>query len=767
MRNKKPFGSFALRNILAAVAMLSACAYAYGAPPPQASGEEDRDRRERDQQQEGSQKGKPQYQISADKKEKAGGDYKIASGYVDIFYKDMRIQADWVKYNLRTHEFHAKGNILFDTKDQFITANEAILNMDTQQGRFFHAQGATANEIYFSGERIDKIGEDKYKIYNGTFTSCTQATPIWSFKCKEATVNLEDYALLKNPVMRFKKVPGFFLPYIVLPLEKDDRQTGFLIPTFGSSSFRGAYISNAFFWAINRSMDATFYLDYYSKKGLAEGVDYRYVWDTDSKGDASFYFVNPKDTGEKVWKLTGEAVHKFGEDMEIVGRANFFNDLSFIEEFEQDFDRVTLRSRDLQAYLTRIWSYYSLNVMADRQETYFFGGEDDSIVRSHAPQVQFSGRSKRLLNSPVYYSFDTSYNYLMDNRSGAKFHRADFFPKMSLPIKSIPWLNIDPSVGFRYTYYTQHYGLADDGFADYDTVLDDPISREYLNVDVNITGPTFSKIYEKGGEFFSKKFKHVIEPHLQYHYISSIDVFDQLIRFDHVEAVAPLNEIQYGVTNRFYAKRKTKGTKKPMPWEFFTFELNQHYSVDPELRTSFGSQYNRYTGGYIPGSSANRLSPLEMKVRFSPEPDYSLGFQVDYDFFYRQVSRYFLDGMYGSEGSRFYISGGWYRSIPLEFGRISANQIRTNCGIKLFKDVINFDCTLRYDIQRGIMQQGFFRLMYKTQCCSIACELYKFNFNFRQENRVAIVIRLLNVGSFGSQFGDRGFTQSRGGFYYY
>jgi len=757
--------------IAALFTLASVCPDSYGEPAPQTSRERS-DQRERDQgeQEQGrdtSQRGKPRYQISADHKEKAGGEYEIASGYVDIFYEDMRIQADWVKYNLVTHEFHAKGNILFDTKDQFITADEAIINMDTQLGKFFNAQGATENEIYFTGDRIDKVGEDKYKIFNGTFTSCTQATPIWSFKCKEAVINLEDYALLKNPMMKFKKVPTFFLPYIILPLEKDDRQTGFLIPTFGSSSFRGTFLSNAFFWAISRSMDATFYLDYYTKKGLAEGADYRYAWDTNSKGNASFYFVNPKDTGDKAWKLNGEVMHQISEEIEIKGRANFFNDLSFIEEFEQDFDRVTLRSRDLQGYMTRRWSYYTLNFMADRLETFFFGGEDESIVRSHVPEIQFSGISRRIFNSPFYYSFESSYDYLMDNRSGAKFHRMDVFPRLSMPVKSIPWLKIDPSFAVRETFYTQQYGITETGLTDYGTILDDNVNRFYVNADVKITGPSFSKIFEKKGKFFAQKIKHVIEPQVDFNYISAIDVFDRLIRFDHVEAVAPLNEIKYGIANRFYAKKKTKGSKKPMPWEFLTIELNQHYSLDPELRTSFGSQYNRFTGGFIPGSSSNRLSPVEIKTRLAPGPDYSFGFQMDYDMYFRQISRYYLDATYGSEGSRFYLSGGWYKSVPLEFGRISANQLRTNGGIKLFKDIINFDFTLRYDIQRKNMQQGFFRLMYKTQCCSIACELNRFNFNFRRENRVSIILHLMNVGSFGSQFGERGFTQDRGGFYYY
>jgi len=756
--------SFAAMILLVVLVSLLPNRALHAAPEPQVSGNQGKgdERREGG----GSDKDKPPYQITADKKEKVGNEYEIASGYVDILYEGMRIQADWIKFNLLTHEIHAKGNILFDTGDQFITANEAILDLKTQRGKFYHAQGVTENKIHFTGERIDKVGEDTYKIYTGTFTSCTQATPIWRFTCKEATLNLEDYALLKNPIMQFKKFPTFFSPYLILPLEEDDRQTGFLFPVFGMSSLHGAFFSNAFFWAINRSMDATFYADYYTRLGFGGGADFRYVYDAFSRGNADFYVLSPEEHGQATWKIFGEMTHRFSEGMEFRGSANFFNSLAFIEEFEQDFDRVTLRSRNFQGFFTRDWSYYTLNVMADWVETYFYGFEGDSIIRSHKPEIQFSGRSKKFLNSPFYYSFNSSYGFLRDERSGANFHRADVFPRVSMPINSIPWLQVDPSIAGRYTFYTQQYAFDEFGNIDFNKILDKNIDRKYLNADVKIIGPSFSKVYEKGGKFYSQKFKHIIEPRLTYTYISDFSNFDKIIRFDYVEAVSPLNEIKYGLINRFFAKRKTKGAKKPMPWEFLTIELGQMYSLDPTLRTSYGSQYNRFTGGFIPGSAANRLSPLQLSIKSNPVGEYRFGFEVDYDLYYGVFSEYNINGSIGREGDPWYFGAAWFRSVPLEPGRIAASQLGARGGVKIFKDTINFDYVLRYDIMRHNMQEGFFRLMYKTQCCSVAVELRRFNFNFRRENRIAIIINLLNVGSFGSQFGESGFTQERGGFYY-
>ena len=98
-----------------------------------------------------------------------------------------------------------------------------------------------------------------------------------SWSSDSVTLTLEEHAFLKNAVLKVKGVPLFYLPVMYYPINKEDRATGFLIPTYGSSTIRGQTLSNAFFWAINRSQDATFYHDCYSKTGQGFGGEYRYV----------------------------------------------------------------------------------------------------------------------------------------------------------------------------------------------------------------------------------------------------------------------------------------------------------------------------------------------------------------------------------------------------------------------------------------------------------------------------------------------------------
>ena len=106
------------------------------------------------------------------------------------------------------------------------------------------------------------------------------------------SINLNDYAVARNMLLRVKGVPLMYLPIIYYPIKDEDRATGFLLPTYGSSTLRGQAISNAFFWAIGRSQDATFFHDWFTRTGQGAGAEYRYVAGQGSYGNFRFYHLD-------------------------------------------------------------------------------------------------------------------------------------------------------------------------------------------------------------------------------------------------------------------------------------------------------------------------------------------------------------------------------------------------------------------------------------------------------------------------------------------
>ena len=61
---------------------------------------------------------------------------------------------------------------------------------------------------------------------------------------------------------------------------------------------------------------------------------------------------------------------------------------------------------------------------------------------------------------------------------------------------------------------------------------------------------------------FGHDLRHTVEPELKYRYVSGVDSFLNVLRFDDVDIVSNTNELQYGVTQRLFL-RPAKGKAKP------------------------------------------------------------------------------------------------------------------------------------------------------------------------------------------------------------
>src|SRR6202040_3653827 len=93
--------------------------------------------------------------------------------------------------------------------------------------------------------------------------------------------------------------------------------------------------------------------------------------------------------------------------------------------------------------------------------------------------------------------------------------RADLHPTLSLPWKKLPWLSVTTTVGGRWTGYTDSTDDAQTHF------LNSSFTREYGEAAVSMVGPSFSKIFDGDLGPFGK-FKHVIEPRIDYQYVSNV-----------------------------------------------------------------------------------------------------------------------------------------------------------------------------------------------------------------------------------------------------
>ncbi len=224
--------------------------------------------------------------IKAETQKKAGNQFTL-SGNVEIDYRNLVLTADEVTYNEATGEATARGNVqlLGGPHDERVQASHATYNLKTEQGRFFDVVGSTglrvrgrrtvltsSNPFMFRGAIVDKTGPEHYIVHHGSISVCDGEPPAWSFEAQRVVVEAGEEATIYHTTFRLRNVPVFYLPYASHPVENLGRQSGFLIPTIGQSSRKGTTLGESFFWAINRSTDATIGAEYFSHRGWAQHV---------------------------------------------------------------------------------------------------------------------------------------------------------------------------------------------------------------------------------------------------------------------------------------------------------------------------------------------------------------------------------------------------------------------------------------------------------------------------------------------------------------
>ncbi len=88
---------------------------------------------------------------------------------------------------------------------------------------------------------------------------------------------------------------------------------------------------------------------------------------------------------------------------------------------------------------------------------------------------------------------------------------------------------------------------------DVGTAISDAINRKALMGSVEIRPPALDRIFDR--EMFGRKWKHVIEPRMAYTYVTGVENFAHILRFDDRDILSDSNAVEYAVVNRLYAKR--------------------------------------------------------------------------------------------------------------------------------------------------------------------------------------------------------------------
>jgi len=482
----------------------------------------------------------------------------FAEGNVVIVKENVILKADKVTYNTVTQDAKAIGRVSLIEEENILNCERLEINLENQIGNISQATlFLKEGNYHITGQLFERLSENRYKVLSGTVTTCDGEVPVWKITGGEIDVTLEGFATLKDSTFQIRNVPIVYFPYFFYPV-KIERQTGFLIPDFSYSSSDGVEISNSFFWAISRNTDATFYLDYAGKKGVGEGLEFRYVLKKRNKGKLYHYYIE-----ERSDYFDREYKRKYGRNrkrglFDFEGE-HYFNDTSFakahvtwlsdkkifkdygreIRRSESYWDRVSLRSREKNKsflFYTKNWSQYSFTTELNYYKDLI---KRDRTTLQRLPKISFSGKRRNISRTPFFFKIDSAYDYF-SRHHGVEGQRIDLFPKISWPFNFKNYVKFNPEIGMRGIF---GFGLSENKDWDH--------SKGVIDANAELS-TTLLKVYHFPGKRITR-LKHTIEPSVLYRYISDEDQ-DEFPFFEPIDRFYKRNAISYSLTNRFTAK---------------------------------------------------------------------------------------------------------------------------------------------------------------------------------------------------------------------
>jgi LPS-assembly protein len=472
-----------------------------------------------------------------------------AEGNVEITRGPMVLKADRVTMNGETKEAEATGNVYFFNGTDEIKADRFTLNIDTQTGVVYKGMIFYADKhFYITGDELEKLGEKTYRIRGGSLTSCDGAVPAWKITGKRSEVTLEGYGKIWNGAFWIKKFPVAYIPFGIYPA-RTERASGFLFPAFGQSDNKGFRFKTAYFWAINRSMDATFTADVMTERGVMGGLEYRYFLKPDLKGELSYTFINDAgydyDDGTKTedgfrWGVDFYHRQTLPGDIKALADINLVSDDTYLEDYADNINVKTSSYLESRVSFLREWYPVSLMLDASWFENLSDLDNSDRTTVQRLPRFTTYVRPAFLFGTPVAFDMNSSVtNFYRDE--GVRALRLNVAPRLTANI-SPGYFSVTPWIEGDFSWW----------WINGDSAYPDEMDRATYTAGVEFS-TYLARTYALGSGTYSS-IKHVVKPVVGYRYSPPLDE-ESYPDFDDKDRIRSTSFLYVSLINRILARR--------------------------------------------------------------------------------------------------------------------------------------------------------------------------------------------------------------------
>ena len=512
------------------------------------------------------------------------------AGDVVMRQGSMQIEADEASLYQAENRGELNGKVRLRDNGALIVGDHADVQLDTGAAKVDNAEYILHKSRIRGSALYAKRGENAIiRLKDGTYTTCEPNSNAWQLKGNNITLNpATGFGTATNVTLRVKDIPVFYTPYIYFPID-DRRQSGFLPPSFSSSTDTGFMLVTPYYFNLAPNYDATLYPRYMTKRGLLMEGEFRYLTES-SEGQFGAAYLNDKDdkrkdqTDYKDTRYMLNWQHKGGLDSRVLTQVDYtkISDPYYFQDLQSD--QIGVESREYvnqQGSVTYRGDTYNATLNA---QAYQMATVTQITPYNKLPQITFNGalpyhpggldfkydteivRFERSLENGDYTNEDGTVASRLDTRvaglARANGTRLNLAPSMSLPMTA-SYGYVTPSLKYMYTQYDLDLDAKGK-----QTLLKGEQYNSSQTRSVPIASIDSGLYFDRSTQWFGTNYRQTLEPRAFYLYVperdqSDIPIFDTSEstfsysslwrdnRFTGSDRVGDENKLSLGLTSRW------------------------------------------------------------------------------------------------------------------------------------------------------------------------------------------------------------------------
>ena len=679
--------------------------------------------------------------------------------------QDLLLLADHIRYVTQTGEMEAEGHIRLEGPGIRLRCGRLRMDWKKRAGEAWVVE----LEIPPSWSlRSDKVAFNTMKHWDFDqveLSPCPQENPGWKAQVSKLTVDLDNYATIRNLWIWVGSMPTYyFLPWAIYPA-KAERTSGLLPISMAFSGPMGSSLSLPYYQVLGPSADLTVSPTLYSRQGILWGSEVRWNPEPTHIGSVESLGIHQEENGVNRYRFNVKELWQREDGWQFAADLNGASDSLLDADYGKGVGRLGATSFDSAIFLGKNFPWASINLTSSQQKTFFLA-QDSSFYRPNFPSSlerrtlpSLQGRLYPLPVGSFYFDGGLQVSRLAyaldlgDTTPSAHYTwaREDVFGRMQGRLGQWGPIRADLQAGLRATRYSAT--LASDAFgsaASTDTsALLDPftvngpgVTRVLGSGRLLLSAPPVARSYKDISLLgYTGEIKHLVNPYCAFTQTTLSGAEGHLPHFDEVDDTPGMNysasgeqSLELGLKQHFLG-RGTAGTTFT---DLVRWGVSARYHFRPILLAD-----GQYKQGW---------ATLDNDIDVEPNDKLRISFRRSSDVNDSSADDSLSAELKNGDGSRLSLS---YYSTGIDPFLVRQKGLQVAGLQRLGDDRFRLEFQCNYDFPTRGFSSSQVGVAYMTPCVSTSLRFSHINLQnvpgaLTREDRLDLVLTLRGLGDLAS-----------------